>query len=144
MAMSRPGSWRCRPVRTVYVWTVVPVPRSTCASTSRRPTCLVVSRLNGALAGSGRLEGTPWVPLPVASLDGRSVAFEAMRADDLKLDVDWGENGGRGALRIGGLVASGVEMDNLLLNLGGTPEAHRLDVNASGPQVDVTLAAQGG
>ena len=100
--------------------------------------------LNGALAGSGRLEGTPQVPLLVASLDGRSVAFEAMRADDLKLDVDWGENGGRGALRIGGLVASGVEMDNLLLNLGGTPEAHRLDVNASGPQVDVTLAAQGG
>ena len=100
--------------------------------------------LTGALSGSGRLEGTPQVPLLVASLDGRSVAFEAMRAGDLKLDVDWAENGGKGALRIRGLVAPGVEMEKILLNLSGTPEAHRLDLSANGPQADVTLAARGG
>ena len=100
--------------------------------------------LAGALAGSGRLKGTQAAPLVVANLKGSALVFESARADELQLDVDWRESGGKAALRIGGLAASGIDMNQLTLDIGGTPAAHRLALNGSGPQVDIALAAQGG
>ena len=45
--------------------------------------------LTGALSGSGRLEGTPQVPLVSPVSTAGPWLSKAMRAGDLKLDVDW-------------------------------------------------------
>lgn len=100
--------------------------------------------LSGRLEGAGRLRGTPQAPALAAKLNGQSVGYGQTRAQDIDLDIDWQEHGGKGRLRLSGLAAGGVQIPELSADLEGTPESHRLKLDALVEEFTVGLAAEGG
>jgi len=100
--------------------------------------------LSGRLDGGGRLEGTPRKPIVVAKLDGQAIGFQATRTQDISLELDWRENGGKGRLRLTGLEREGLHVSELNAHLDGTPASHRLRLDVQAAEFSVGLAAEGG
>jgi translocation and assembly module TamB len=100
--------------------------------------------LSGALEGSGQLKGTRQAPVVVARLSGNAFAYQDMRAQDLKLDIDWREQGGKGWLQASGVDAGGLQIVELSADLDGSPDSHRLNLAADSPAGALGLTAQGG
>ncbi|MGB5761674.1 MAG: translocation/assembly module TamB domain-containing protein [Sedimenticolaceae bacterium] len=100
--------------------------------------------LSGRLEGNGRLEGTPQAPVVVATLNGQAVGYEQTVAQELRLDLDWRETGGKGRLSLKGLQAGDVRVSEMNADLDGTPESHQLKFAAESTEFNVGLTAQGG
>ncbi len=100
--------------------------------------------LSGALEGSGQLKGTRQAPVVLARLSGNAFAYQDMRAQDLKLDLDWREQGGKGQLQLSGVDAGGFQVTRLTADLDGSPESHRLNLVADSAAGGLGLTAQGG
>ena len=100
--------------------------------------------LSGALEGSGQLKGTRQAPVVVARLSGNAFAYQDMRAQDLELDLDWREDGGRGRLQLSGVDAGGFQVTRLTADLDGSPQSHRLNLVADSAAGGLGVTAQGG
>ena len=100
--------------------------------------------LSGSVEGAGQLKGTRQAPLVVARLSGQKVAYQELEAQDLKLDLDWRENGGKGNLQLSGLDVGDIRITRLSADLDGSPESHRLNLAVESPVGSLGLGAQGG
>ena len=100
--------------------------------------------LSGAVEGEGQLNGTRQTPVAVARLSGQAVAYEELQAQDVKLDIDWRENGGKGHLQLSGVRAGDFQVAVLTLGLDGSPESHRLDLAGEAESGGIRLSAKGG
>jgi len=100
--------------------------------------------LGGRLEGSGRLSGTPTVPILTGRLAGTALSYQELRVQELGVDLDWQRDSGNGRLRAAGFDAGGTRLDEVSANLSGRPAAHRLEVTAIGPEGRVELGVQGG
>jgi len=100
--------------------------------------------LSGRLEGSGRLQGTPAEPVIQAAVSGHSVVFGDLRTQRFKLDLDWQGNGGKTELQLLGLDAQGMLVNELIMNLAGTPASHRLNLVVKAVPYSGELSASGG
>ena len=100
--------------------------------------------LSGAVEGAGQLKGTRQAPVAMARLNGQAVAYGDLRAQDLKLDLDWREDGGKGQLRLSGMRVGGFEVARLSADVDGSLESHRLGLAAEAESGSVRMSAQGG
>ena len=100
--------------------------------------------LSGALEGSGQIKGTRQAPVVVTRLSAEAVSYQDMRAQDLRLELDWRENGGKGQLQLSGVDAGGFQVTRLTADLDGSPESHRLNLVADSAAGGLGLTAQGG
>jgi translocation and assembly module TamB len=100
--------------------------------------------LSGNLQGKGRLAGTPDAPALSVELQSSALAFEEQRVQALELSIDWTGQSGQGRLQVSGLVAGGTTLNTVSAAASGSLDAHRLDLQADGPDVAVSLSAQGG
>ena len=100
--------------------------------------------LQGQLAGSLALAGTPQAPQGTLTLDGSRIAFEDNRLARLELNAALSE-GQRGQLRLSaaGLEAGDTELGNLKLTGEGTQQAHQASLQLEGGLLDLVLAADG-
>ncbi len=100
--------------------------------------------LQGQLAGSLALAGTPQAPQGTLALDGSRIAFEGNRLARLELNAALSE-GQRGQLRLSaaGLEAGDTELGNLKLTGEGTQQAHQASLQLEGGLLDLVLAADG-
>lgn len=100
--------------------------------------------LSGAIQGEGQLKGTRQLPVVVAKLSGQAVGHEDLHVQDLELDIDWREHGGKGRLLLSGVRAGDVPVARLTAGLDGSPQAHRLDLEGEAESGSFRLSARGG
>ena len=100
--------------------------------------------LSGRLEGAGLLKGTRKSPAVTANINGQALAYQEIRTQELKLNLNWQESGGRGELRLTGLDAQGTQIPELSAALNGTPASHRLNLEMKGSPYGAGLTARGG
>src|SRR5581483_1070085 len=101
---------------------------------------------SGALQGQFTVRGA-WPKLAVnGQLHGKHLALDVRSVDALQLTTsipDISQPGGDFDLALNGVRASGLDFDAVHLDAHGTATAHRLQLDARGPQLSVALALQG-
>lgn len=102
------------------------------------------AELAGTITGQGRLGGSLEQPTLQAKLAAKGLAYQDYRLDQLALDADWTEQGGRILLNALGADLGGNRVEQAELQLDGRPEDHRLAVSARAEALQLQLAAAGG
>lgn len=100
--------------------------------------------LSGQLDGNGTVSGTAEVPVVVATLAGKSVAYQGSSADGLDLNIDWRGKDGTGRLRATGIDVQGTRLDTLEADIDGALDAHNIKFKTAGDVGELDLAARGG
>jgi translocation and assembly module TamB len=99
--------------------------------------------LSGALQGRGELSGTQQSPQLVSNLQAKAIAFDTLQIERLDLVARWQASGGSVTLEGTNWRAGGLLFERATAQLAGLPEAHRLTLDAAGPELVLGVTAKG-
>lgn len=100
--------------------------------------------LAGAVDGTVAVGGTTAVPTLQLELRGNDIALEGNAVRSLTLDGTWRPDAVGLDLRFAELDVGGMPLDAVTLGVDGQVDGHRIVVDVSGPEIDVTGRADGG
>lgn len=100
--------------------------------------------LQGAVSAEGRLAGTREQPQLRTRLQARKLSYAQQRIGQLDADLDWQQGQARGQLAATQLQSGEWQGRRLTLNLTGTPEAHRAQLELDAIDLRLTTLLQGG